>query len=165
MYRSVHAREVAARRGMGSITPEVSFPACGILGGRCRRRTWRWYGGHSRRSIAAMSRRTWKWPRRRSNSFPASPLEGQGPITGHEGIRDYFHGLWSYSEASQFQVEEMRAVEERVLAFFVITATSSRASRPPSGSPASTTSNTGRSAAPMSSPTAPKPSKRWVSPR
>jgi hypothetical protein len=29
----------------------------GILGGRCRKRTWRWYGGHSRRSIAAMSRR------------------------------------------------------------------------------------------------------------
>jgi hypothetical protein len=28
----------------------------------------------------------------------ASPLQGQGPITGHEGIRDYFHELWSYSE-------------------------------------------------------------------
>ena len=53
----------------------------------------------------------------------ASPLQGQGPITGHEGIRDYFHELWSYSEASQLQVEEIRAVEERVLAFFVITAT------------------------------------------
>jgi ketosteroid isomerase-like protein len=52
----------------------------------------------------------------------ASPLQGQGPITGHEGIRDYFHELWSYSEASQLQVEEIRAVEERVLAFFVITA-------------------------------------------
>ena len=53
----------------------------------------------------------------------ASPLQGHGPITGHEGIRDYFHDLWSYSEASQLQVEEIRAVEERVLAFFVITAT------------------------------------------
>src|SRR3954454_3722289 len=52
----------------------------------------------------------------------ASPLQGQGPITGHEGIRDYFHELWRYSEASQLQVEEIRAVEERVLAFFVITA-------------------------------------------
>ena len=53
----------------------------------------------------------------------ASPLQGQGPITGHEGIRDYFHELWSYSEASELQVEEIRAVEERVLAFFVIKAT------------------------------------------
>ncbi len=53
----------------------------------------------------------------------ASALQGQGPITGHEGIRDYFHELWSYSEASQLQVEEIRAVEERVLALFVITAT------------------------------------------
>ena len=53
----------------------------------------------------------------------ALPLQGQGPITGHEGIRDYFHELWSYSEASQLQVEEIRAVEERVLALFVITAT------------------------------------------
>ena len=23
----------------------------------------------------------------------ASPLQGQGPITGHEGVRDYFHEL------------------------------------------------------------------------
>ena len=53
----------------------------------------------------------------------ASPLQGQGPITGHEGIRDFFRELWSFSEASEFQVEEIRAVEGRVLAFFVITAT------------------------------------------
>lgn len=53
----------------------------------------------------------------------ASPLQGQGPITGHEGIRDYFHELWSYSEASELQVEEIRGVEERILAFFLIKAT------------------------------------------
>ena len=53
----------------------------------------------------------------------ASPLQGQGPITGHEGIRDFFRELWSFSEASEFRVEEIRAVEGRVLAFFVITAT------------------------------------------
>ena len=47
----------------------------------------------------------------------------QGPITGHQGIRDFFRELWSFSEASEFQVEEVRAVGERVLAFFVITAT------------------------------------------
>jgi ketosteroid isomerase-like protein len=47
----------------------------------------------------------------------------QGPITGHEAIRDFFRELWSFSEASEFQVEEIRAVEGRVLAFFVITAT------------------------------------------
>ena len=52
---------------------------------------------------------------------PALPL--QGPITGHEGIRDFFRELWSYSEASEFQVEQIRAVDGRVLAFFVITAT------------------------------------------
>ena len=52
---------------------------------------------------------------------PALPL--QGPITGHEGIRDFFREMWSFSEASEFQVEEIRAVEARVLAFFVITAT------------------------------------------
>jgi ketosteroid isomerase-like protein len=47
----------------------------------------------------------------------------QGPIIGHEGIRDFFRELWSYSEASGFQVEEIRDVEGRVLAFFVLTAT------------------------------------------
>jgi ketosteroid isomerase-like protein len=47
----------------------------------------------------------------------------QGPITRHEAIRDFFRELWSFSEASEFQVEEIRAVEGRVLAFFVITAT------------------------------------------
>ena len=71
--------------------------------------------------MAAMSRRTWKWPRRRWNSLP--PFSLQGPITGHEGIRDFFRELWSFSEASEFQVEEIRAVEGRVLAFFVIAAT------------------------------------------
>jgi ketosteroid isomerase-like protein len=51
---------------------------------------------------------------------PASPL--QGSHIGHEGIRDFFRELWSFSEASEFQVEEIRAVEGRVLAFFVLTA-------------------------------------------
>ena len=51
---------------------------------------------------------------------PASPI--QGLLTGHEGIRKFFREMWSFSEASEFQVEEIRAVEGRVLAFFVITA-------------------------------------------
>ena len=38
-------------------------------------------------------------------------------------MRDFFRELWSFSETSEFQVEEIRAVEGRVLAFFVITAT------------------------------------------
>jgi ketosteroid isomerase-like protein len=50
---------------------------------------------------------------------PTSSLEG--PITGHEGIRRFFRDLWTFSEASQFQVEEIRAVGGRVLAFFVLT--------------------------------------------
>jgi ketosteroid isomerase-like protein len=31
--------------------------------------------------------------------------------------------MWSFSDASQFQVDEIRAVDGRVLAFFVVTAT------------------------------------------
>jgi ketosteroid isomerase-like protein len=53
---------------------------------------------------------------------PTSPLHG--PISGHEGIRNYFHDLWSFSETSAVHVEEIRAVEGRVLAFMVLTATS-----------------------------------------
>ena len=53
--------------------------------------------------------------------MPASPIEG--PITGHEGIRDFFRGLSAFSSASECRVEEIRAVEERVRAFFVLTAT------------------------------------------
>src|SRR6478752_9324962 len=52
---------------------------------------------------------------------PASPL--QGPTAGHEGIRKFFRELWSFSETSRFQAEEIRAVDGRVLAFFVFTAT------------------------------------------
>jgi ketosteroid isomerase-like protein len=50
---------------------------------------------------------------------PATPLEG--PINGHEGIRRFFSELWTFSDASEFRVEEIRAVEGRVLAFFVLT--------------------------------------------
>ena len=50
------------------------------------------------------------------------PVQGTR-ITGHEAVRDFFRELWSFSETSEFQVEEIRAVEGRVLAFFVITAT------------------------------------------
>jgi ketosteroid isomerase-like protein len=52
---------------------------------------------------------------------PASPL--QGPITGHDGIREFFRELWTYSEASGFEIEEVKPVGERVLAFFSLTAT------------------------------------------
>jgi ketosteroid isomerase-like protein len=52
---------------------------------------------------------------------PATPLEG--PTTGHDGIRRFFGELEAYSETSAFQVEEMRAVNDRVLAFFTLTTT------------------------------------------
>ena len=52
---------------------------------------------------------------------PASPL--QGAITGHEGIRDFFREMWSFSDTSEFRVEDIRPVAGRVLAFFVLTAT------------------------------------------
>ena len=51
---------------------------------------------------------------------PASPLEG--PNTGHEGIRRFFSELETYAETSAFQVEEIRAVNDRVLALFTISA-------------------------------------------
>ena len=51
---------------------------------------------------------------------PATALEG--PITGHDGIRRFFRELWTYSDASDFQVEAMWPVDEnRVLAFFQLT--------------------------------------------
>jgi ketosteroid isomerase-like protein len=53
---------------------------------------------------------------------PGTPL--QGPTSGHEGVRKFFRELSTFSEASGFQVEEIRPVGERVLAFFVVTATS-----------------------------------------
>ena len=36
-------------------------------------------------------------------------------------MRRFLRDLWSFSEASRFQVEEIRAVGGRVLAFFVLT--------------------------------------------
>ena len=51
---------------------------------------------------------------------PASPLEG--PTTGHDGIRRFFSELETYAKTSAFQVEEIRAVDSQVLAFFTLTA-------------------------------------------
>jgi len=50
---------------------------------------------------------------------PASSLEG--PSIGHEGIRAFFRELEAFAETSAFQVEEVRAVESQVLAFFTLT--------------------------------------------
>jgi ketosteroid isomerase-like protein len=51
---------------------------------------------------------------------PASALEG--PIVGHEGIRRFFRELWTHSDATDFRLEEIRAVDEdRVLALFELT--------------------------------------------
>jgi len=51
---------------------------------------------------------------------PASAIEG--PVTGHAGVRRFFAGLRSSTDQSSFQVEEVRAVGPRVLAFFTLTA-------------------------------------------
>jgi ketosteroid isomerase-like protein len=88
---------------------------------------------------------------------PASPL--QGLITGHEGIRGFFRELWSFSDASEFQVEEIRAVGERVLAFFVLSATSRDGIQTSSRVAGVYDLEHRRSGAPISSATAPKPSK------
>ena len=52
---------------------------------------------------------------------PAMPV--QGLIVGHEGIRKFFREMWTFSDASSFEVEQIRAVEERVLALFILRAT------------------------------------------
>ena len=91
---------------------------------------------------------------------PASPLEG--PTTGHDGIRRFFGELETYAETSAFQVEEIRAVDSRVLAFFTLTALGRiSALRRQCTWPVSTTSRTGSSDAPASSPIVSKPSKPW----
>ncbi len=50
---------------------------------------------------------------------PASPLEGR--TTGHDGIRRFFSEMEMYAEASSFHVEEIRAMNDQVLAFFTLT--------------------------------------------
>ncbi len=47
---------------------------------------------------------------------PAAPLEGAN--VGHEGIRRFFQELEESAESSSFEVKEVRAVGERVIAFF-----------------------------------------------
>ena len=47
---------------------------------------------------------------------PAAPLEGAN--VGHEGIRRFFQELEESAESSSFEVREVRAVGERVIAFF-----------------------------------------------
>ena len=46
---------------------------------------------------------------------PAAPLEGAN--VGHEGIRRFFQELEKSAESSSFEVREVRAVGERVVAF------------------------------------------------
>jgi ketosteroid isomerase-like protein len=49
---------------------------------------------------------------------PAAPLEG--PNIGHEGVRGFFSEMETFAESSRFEVEEIRAVGPRVLAFFTV---------------------------------------------
>jgi ketosteroid isomerase-like protein len=51
---------------------------------------------------------------------PVSALEG--PSVGHDGIRRFFDELEAHAETSSFEVEEVRAVGSKVLAFFTLTA-------------------------------------------
>jgi ketosteroid isomerase-like protein len=50
---------------------------------------------------------------------PTSPLEG--PSIGHDGIRVFFKEMETFAESSRFEVQEIRAVGPRVLAFFTVT--------------------------------------------
>ncbi len=50
---------------------------------------------------------------------PASPIEG--PTSGHEGIRRFFSELAAFADTSAFQIDDVRAVGEQVLALFTLT--------------------------------------------
>jgi ketosteroid isomerase-like protein len=50
---------------------------------------------------------------------PMSPLEG--PFVGHEGVREFFSEMESFVGDRKVQVDEVRAVEPRVLASFSAT--------------------------------------------
>ena len=50
---------------------------------------------------------------------PTASLEG--PAIGHAGIRRFFAEAEEYTESSQVEVEEIRAVGPRVLAHFTLT--------------------------------------------
>ena len=58
---------------------------------------------------------------------PESGLEG--PSVGHDGIRRFFRALETYAETSGVEIEEIRPVNDRVLALFKLT-TSGRDSSP-----------------------------------
>ena len=51
---------------------------------------------------------------------PASALEG--PSLGHEGVRRFFEEAKTFTESSNVEIEEIRAVGPRVLALFRVTA-------------------------------------------
>jgi ketosteroid isomerase-like protein len=78
-----------------------------------------------RQALSALDRRDVEaYPKLASPAYelinPASSIEG--PAIGHEGIRRFFRELTAYSKESEFRLEDIRAIGERVLASFVITA-------------------------------------------
>jgi ketosteroid isomerase-like protein len=50
---------------------------------------------------------------------PAAALEG--PLVGHEGIRQFFEAADEYTESSHVEIEEITAIGPRVLAHFRLT--------------------------------------------
>ena len=95
---------------------------------------------------------------------PAAPLEGAN--VGHEGIRRFFQELEESAESSSFEVKEVRAVGERVIAFFRVRGVGriSGAGGPLWTSPGCIRSKTARSGAPRSSRTATPHSKQCGDP-
>ena len=120
-----------------------------------------------RRALAALDRRDVEAylevasPQIELMTFALALQGRQGPITGHEGIRDYFGELWSFSEASGLQVEEIGAVEGRVLAFFVITATGAQGIQTSVRAAGVWDIEDGKIRRAQIFETAPKPSKPW----
>ena len=49
---------------------------------------------------------------------PASALQGR--IVGHEGIRSFFEDAKTFAESSSVEIEEIRHVGARVVAFFTL---------------------------------------------
>jgi hypothetical protein len=95
-------------------TPRV---ACGILGNRCRRRTWSWCAGSTRHTSAAISRLSSRFTIRRSNGHVLGVAElGFDPVyVGHDGVRTFWRLWLSAWETTTFEYDEFIDAGEHVV--------------------------------------------------
>ena len=91
-------------------------PQAGILGGRCRRRTWRSCARPSSRTVPITSkpmiarresRPSWRSGIRAASSHPSWPRSEPDTYRGHDGLRRYINDLAASWEEWQNEVEEI----------------------------------------------------------